>query len=370
MAPQQYRLYFDNAPVEQAQLEKVLEIRIDQAIGLAAEAELDLPVATDDSGVWSGQDDDFSAPFHRIRVEVQIGDGDFVPLIDGPVVAQRFELKAEPNDSHVTVVVHDDSVLLNRDEKVVVFEDKAASEIAESLISEYGLTPQVDDTPAAGGALTRYVVQRGTNMQLLRQLARRNGMWAYVKPGPDPGTSVGVFARPSADPSALPEILLLGSARNIDSFSVEFDALRPLKAQAGSIAIADRSDLTSNVDSADLTPLGDEAVHEILDATGTALLARTREEQSDIDAATQAAVDLSSFAYNAQGEITTDIYGAVILPYQVVSVAGIGGRLSGNYVVSRVNHRLTDSSYTQKFALIRNARSAAGGASGIPGGLI
>jgi hypothetical protein len=34
----------------------------------------------------------------------------------------------------------------------------------------------------------------------------------------------------------------------------------------------------------------------------------------------------------------------------VVSVAGIGGRLSGNYVVSRVNHRLTDSSYTQKFA--------------------
>ena len=162
-----------------------LEIRIDQAIGLAAEAELDLPVATDDSGVWSGQDDDFSAPFHRIRVEVQIGDGDFVPLIDGPVVAQRFELKAEPNDSHVTVVVHDDSVLLNRDEKVVVFEDKAASEIAESLISEYGLTPQVDDTPAAGGALTRYVVQRGTNMQLLRQLARRNGMWAYVKPGPD-----------------------------------------------------------------------------------------------------------------------------------------------------------------------------------------
>jgi hypothetical protein len=115
MAPLQYRLYFDNAPVEQAQLEKVLEIRIDQAIGLAAEAELDLPVATDDGGVWSGQDDDFSAPFHRIRVEVQIGDGDFVPLIDGPVVAQRFELKAEANDSHVTVVVHDDSVLLNRD---------------------------------------------------------------------------------------------------------------------------------------------------------------------------------------------------------------------------------------------------------------
>jgi phage protein D len=369
MATAQFRLYFDNAPVEQAQIDKFTEIRIDQAIGLAAEAELDLPVSTDDTGAWSGQDDDFSAPFHRVRIEVQIGDGDFVPLIDGPMVAQRFALKAEPDDSQVTLVVHDDSVLLNRDEKVVVFEEKAASEIAQDLISEFGLTPQVDVTPPEGGALTRYVVQRGTNMQLLRQLARRNGMWAYVKPGPLPGKSIGVFARPSFDPSGLPEILLLGPDRNIDVFSVEFDALRPLKAQAASVAIADRSELNSDVESASLAPLGDEAVHATLDLTGTALLAHTREEQADIDAATQAAVNLSAFAYSAQGELSNDLYAGIIQPYQVVSVAGIGGRLSGNYVVSRVSHKLTDASYQQQFALIRNARSA-GGAAGIPGGII
>jgi len=372
MTVAQYRLYFDNTPVEQAQIDKFAEIRVDQAIGLATEAELDLPVSTDDTGAWSGQDDDFSAPFHRIRIEVQLGDGDFIPLIDGPVVAQRFELKAEPDASHVTLVVHDDSVLLNRDEKVVIFEDKAASEIAENLFSEYELTPQVDNLPAAGGSLTRYVVQRGTNMQLLRQLARRNGMWAYVKPGPAPGTSIGVFARPRFDDSDLPEILLLGPDRNIDTFAVEFDALRPLKAKAGSIAIADKSELTSDIEGADLAPLGDEAVHDVLNPTGTALLARTREEQADIDAAAQAAVDLSAFAYRAQGETTADLYGGVILPYLVVSVAGIGGRLSGKYVVSRVSHKLSGSSYTQQFALIRNARSAgsAGGLPSIPGGLI
>jgi hypothetical protein len=50
-----------------------------------------------------------------------------------------------------------------------------------------------------------------------------------------------------------------------------------------------------------LTPLGDEAVHEILDATGTALLARTREEQSDIDAATGGGRSVF-FAYNAQAK--------------------------------------------------------------------
>ncbi|WP_284269072.1 hypothetical protein [Bradyrhizobium iriomotense] len=369
MADVQYRLYFDNAPVEQARIDQFTEIRIDQAIGLVAEAELDLPVSTDDSGVWSGQDDDFSAPFHRIRIEVQIGDGDFVPLIDGPVVAQRFALKAEPDDSQVTLVVHDDSVLLNRDEKVVVFEDRGASDIARTLIEEPGLDSEVDDTPADGGALTRYVVQRGTNMQLLRQLARRNGMWAYVKPGPRPGKSIGVFARPSFDPSGLPEILLLGPDRNIDVFTVEFDALRPLKAQAGSVTIADTSELTSDAESASLAPLGDEALHGVLNPTGTAMLARTREEQADIDAATQAAVDLSAFAYSAEGELNNDLYEGIIQPYQVVSVAGIGGRLSGNYVVSRVSHKLTDASYQQNFALIRNARSGSGGG-GIPGGII
>jgi hypothetical protein len=369
MADVKYRLYFDNAPVEQAQIDQFTEIRIDQAIGLVAEAELDLPVSTDDAGVWSGQDDDFSAPFHRIRIEVQIGDGDFIPLIDGPVVAQRFTLKAEPDDSQVTLVVHDDSVLLNRDEKVVVFEDKPASEIAKTLIEEPGLSSEVDDTQDAGGALTRYVVQRGTNMQLLRQLARRNGMWAYVKPGPTPGKSIGVFARPNLDPSDLPEILLLGPDRNIDAFTVEFDALRPLKAQAGSVTIADTSELTSDAESASLAPLGNEALHGVLSPIGTAMLARTREEQADIDAATQAAVDLSAFAYSAEGELNNDLYEGVIQPYQVVSVAGIGGRLGGNYVVSRVSHKLTDASYQQNFALIRNARSAATGG-GIPGGII
>jgi hypothetical protein len=127
--------------------------------------------------------------------------------------------------------------------------------------------------------------------------------------------------------------------------------------------------LNSESESASLAPLGDEALHGVLNPIGTALLARTREEQADIDAATQAAVDLSAFAYSAQGELTNDLYEGIIQPYQVVSVAGIGGRLSGNYVVSRVSHKLTDASYQQQFALIRNARSAGGGV-GIPGGTI
>ncbi len=367
----QYRLYFDNAPVEQERVDQFGEIRVDQAIGMAAEAELQLPVGTDQNGVWSGQGEDFVEPFKRVRIEVKVGDADFVPLIDGPIVANRFELKASPGQSHVPLIVHDDSVLLNRDEKVAIFEDKEAHEIAEDLITEYGLTAEVDATPSSGAVLTRYVVQRHTNMQLLRDLARRHGMFAYVKPGATPGVSIGVFARPSLDPGDLPEILLLGPDRNVASFSAEFDALRPLTAKAATIGFPGNEVLTAEAQSADLAALGDQAVHDALAQTGSALLVRTREEQADIDAATQAAVNLSAWAYSAGGEVDVDRYAGVLTPYQVVSVAGVGSHLSGNYLVSRVTHRLSDAGYHQQFTLLRNARSAGHGAGGaaIPGGI-
>jgi phage protein D len=367
-----YRLYLDNTPADQAMVDRFGDIRVDQAIGVASEAELQLPVATDSGGQWSGQEEDFTQPLKRVRIEVKVGDGDFVPLIDGPIVANRFELKASPDDSRMTLVVHDDSVLLNRHEKVALFQDQAAHEIAEALISEYGLTPEVSAAPSGGSTLTRFVVQRGTDMQLLRQLARQTGMFAYVRPGPTPGTSTAVFAPPDLTPGDLPEILLLGPDRNVASFSIELDALRPFTATGGSVDILDKSVLTSEASAADLAPLGDEAIHDTLAETGSVLLARSREEQGDIDAAAQAAVDQSSWAISAEGEVDADRYAGVLSPYQVVSVAGIGGRLAGAYLVSRVTHLLSDASYKQKFALVRNARSAggSGGAPAVPGGIL
>jgi hypothetical protein len=368
----QYRLYFDNAPVEQARVDRFSEIRVDQAIGMAAEAELQLPVGTDEGGLWSGQEEDFVQPLRRVRIEVRIGEGDFVPLIDGPIVASRFELKATPEESLVTLVVHDDSVLLNREEKVAVHVDKAAHEIAEALIAEKGLTPEVTAAASGGSALTRFVVQRGTDMQLLRQLAGQTGMFAYVRPGPTPGVSAGVFAPPDLAPGDLPDLLLLGPDRNVASFTAEYDALRPLRARAASVAIADKAVLTAEADRADQAALGDAALHDTLGETGTTLLARGREEQADIDDATQSAVNLSSWAISAQGETDADRYPGVLAPYQVVGVTGVGGYLSGRYLISRVTHLLTDASYKQTFSLVRNARSAGagGGVPSLPGGLV
>jgi phage protein D len=364
-----FRLYFDNAPADQARLERFGEIRVSQGIGMAAEAELELPIGTDPDGAWSGFDEDFAEAFRRVRIEVRLGTDAFVALIDGPVVGTRFRLSAAPDESLLTLVVQDDSVLLNRDEKVAFFEDMASHEIAEALYAEHGLQAEVDSTPAAGAAFTRMVVQRGTNMQLVQELARRHGMFAYVRPGDAPGSSVGVFRRPQLAPGELPELLLLGPERNVDEFEMAFDALKPTTAAAGGVRIIDKEVVSAETAAADLAPLGDEGAHDVLAAPATTLLARTREEQADLDAAATATVNLSSWAYSARGAVDADRYAGVLSPHQVVRVAGVGPVLSGDYLVSQVTHVITDDRYRQQFSLRRNARSAGGGGLGIPGGL-
>lgn len=368
----EFRLYLDNQPASADQLEAVGQIRVEQAIGMAGEAELTVPLTLDDAGNWGFLEEDWVQPFRRIRVEVKVGEGDFVPLIDGPVVGQRVEMSAGPGVSELVLVVQDDSVLLDREEKVQLFEDMADSDIASQLIAEYGLAAEVDDTPAASGTTNRAVVQRGTNMHLLRQLAKRHGMFVYVKPGASPGASVGVFQRPKLDFGDLPEILLLGDQRNVGKFSAYYDALKPTTAKASSVAVADHTVQVSEASTSALAAMNGEPVHGVQRQTAVTLLSSTLDESSDIDAATQAAVDLSSWAYHAEVELDAVAYPSVLAPYDVVRVSGVGGYLSGDYLVRQVTHNITDSTYIQQAGLTRNSRSrgAGGGGLSIPGGLI
>lgn len=357
-----YRIYVDDAPASDEQLSAFTRIRVEQAIGMAAAAECEVALATDSQGRWIGFDDPFVRPFSRLRIEIRAdAAGEFVPLLDGPVVGHRFQLRAEPDASHLVIVAHDDSVLLDREEKVVVFRNKPLAALVRGVFEETGLTARVTPSlPDTASALDRWVVQRGTGMQLLRELARRLGMFAYVEPGEEPGRSIGVFEPPQAHDDGLPELVLLGEARNIARFDAEFDALRPQAPQAAGVRTIDQQAIRAGAAAADDTPLGEEPAHALL-APALTLLAHTREEQGDVDAATAGLANLSAWAYSAQGEVDSDLYPGVLRPYRKLRVTGIGPQLSGDYLISRVLHEIGDAAYRQDFSLLRNARSAAGG---------
>ena len=365
----EFRLFLNNEAADENQVNMFGSIRVDQAIGMATEAELDMDIAPDENGHWSGMDEEFVQPFQRIRIEVKVGENDFQPLVDGPIVGQKFEVSATPGESQMKLIVHDDSVLMNRQETVRLFEDQTASDIVTLLFQEEGFDTEVDPVDDAGATLERTTVQRGTAMQLVRELARRHGMFAYIKPGEVPGVSIGFFGRPDLSTQDFPELVLLGAERNFNALNVEFDALRPIEASGHTVTAADQSSALSSSFLPTQEPLGDMGTHDLVEP-GTVLLARHREEVNDIEAATQAAVDFSSWAFSARIEVDAEIYPAVLSPFKVVTVAGAGGHLSGSYMISRVTHLLSDEGYRQEVGLRRNARSNGTGSNGgLPGGI-
>lgn len=361
--PTQLRIYLNNQAADESLLDRFRDVRVDLAMGLAAEAELTLEIGADANGNWEDIESDFTQPFARVRVEVKPPNGeDYEALIDGPVVGQRVALSASPNQSQLVLIVHDDSVLMNRFERVVLYEELTASDIASQLFSEFGFSADVDAVSAAGGALERYIVQRGTPAQLLREQARRHGKYFYVQPGAEPGSSVGLFKTPDLTSAGYPELLLMGAKRNINKFDVEYDALRPLSARASTIDVTDKSVLVAETAQATLAALGDTPAHAISEP-GSSFLTLTRAESGDLEAGVSAVTDYSSWVYRAEAEVAADVYPAVLKPYRVVSVVGPGSFLGGDYLISRVSHTLNDQGYRQSLTLRRNARSAGAGGS-------
>lgn len=349
-------MFLNDQPATEQQSDLFRTIKIDQAIGMVTEAELEMELRLDETGRWVDFDEELVELFARIRIEVKVAGGEPGALIDGPVIGQNIELSAAANESRLRLLVHDDSVRLNQEESVVLFEEMSASDIARQLFDEAGLEALVDEVPPAGGTLERTVVQRGTQMQLLRDLARRHGLFVYVEPGTAPGASVGVFRRPDLSESDLPELRLTGEGSNLGKLSIELDGLRPFAAAASQLDLSDQSILRADARTGSQEPLGDEPVQDLVEPASV-LLARTRETGNDLDAAVTAAVDYASWAYSAGGEVDAASYPAVMRPHGTVRVAG-AGPMSGLYLIGQVTHTVDDQGYRQRFTLRRNARSS------------
>ena len=363
MADIEYRMFFNNKPATREQLDRVEEIIVEQEVDMAWEARVQIPICVDDKGNWEGQDEDFLASFARVRVEIKVGEQPFVPLIDGPIVGFDSPMSSGPGQSSITLIVQDDSVYLNREESISRFENLADHEIASQIFQgvEQIATTDIEKTPKPSGGLPPVVVQRGTEMQLLRFLARRQGLHVYVLPGDSPGQSIGCFKSFPTQTDGLPPLILLGTNRNIERFNPRNDAQSPSTVRASTVNIKDKTVITRTSRFGDLELLGDEQGFEDESQTATRVLPPYQGESVDLDRAVAAVASNSSYALEATGSVLDYSYLGVLQPYRVVSVLGANSRLSGNYLISKVTHTLTRSTYSQSFTVRRNARSAGAG---------
>ena len=370
MASVFYRLFFDNEAADQKRLDLFEEIKVRQEVDMMWEARLEMPVVMDARGKWSGEDEPFLQPYTRVRVEVKVGDKPFVPLIDGPITKVVAPRDPQPGANAVTLVVHDDSVFLDQEEKVERFEDMADSAIASRVFSEISQLSgpsDIEQTPPQPDNPARATVQRGTKMQVLRALARRHHMHAYVLPGPTPGASIGSFKAFPTATDGLPALVFVGDDRNLERFDPRTDARRPADVRAATLSLRDKRIITSRASQTDAPLQGDAPAVDAGANRPSRLLPPGHSDTVDLDQRTRAEAERLSLATDAIGSVMPFYYKSVLSPYRLVPVKLSDSKLSGNYLLTRVTHTLNRSVYKQEFRARRNAASdAASGAPGAP----
>jgi hypothetical protein len=359
-------MYVKDHPATQDMLDQVDEITVEQAIGSTWEARLAIALVTDDKGSWTGVDKSFITDFSRMRVELDPGDGIFVPLIDGPLVGADQDMSAEPGESIHTAIIMDDGVYLNRYQRAYRFQaGRRDDDLARDLFDQASQIKTKDIDSAPGTPPERfnsYEFQRGTELDLLHRLAERQGMYAAVLPGKKPGQSIGAFKELPAKTDGLPALVLLGDDRNVGEFTIRRDSLGPAKVESYSLSISDKSvsHATASFRDADLFD-GSPTLDSEDDAAGVLL---DPEGGASVDAQTRAtaAANRNAYAYEASGTTLNDAYIAVLSPYRLVQVKGVEQSVCGNYLIQSVRHHITRSAYDQSFTLVRNSKTDSRGA--------
>lgn len=362
MADMRFRLWFGERAASAEELARVEQIEVTQEMDACWEAHVRMALCLDANGTWQHWPGDTAAPFSRVRIEIDLGSGRFVPLIDGPLAGVDAGLDAQPGRSTATLVVRDDSAFLDRDEEAEgPFENKSDSEVVQTLFGRFSQVigetriPPTQGTPAI-------TTRRGTVLTFLRGLARHNGRHAYVLPAEQQGgKSIGCFLPDPGEPADLPALVMIGIARNLADAEVTEDPRGPERTRSRVLRLNDQGVTTFETSAQDLGLMRDLPATPA-DLTPRRLLHPADNHREDPSAAVGAQARRRGYVYHLRSRVVPGCYGAVLTPYRKVRVDAGATPYSGDYLITRVVHRITPSLYTQELEAKTDSTSTVRGA--------
>lgn len=360
-----FQLKIGGSPASASVINALRRVEVEDHAHVADMLRLRIGVAVrQDGSGWTFLDDNLFTRLASIDLSVTLGSGNAIPLIKAYVIEVATEFSPAPNGSELAVTAMDPTVLMHLEEKVKAWPNQQDSDVASAIFSDstYGFTPVVDSTDFSHDENDHTLMQRGTDIQFLNGLARRNGYECYVETN-DAGDVEGHFHAPRQDTQPQGTLTVnMGEATNVNRFHVRYEMLAPTTAQATTIDPDDGSSPQGSSQEPEHTEDMGEAPAAPSDRPRVVLLSHLAMSQSgEVQRYAQAVVDRSSWAIVAEGELNTVAYGGVLRAKQPVMVRGVGRTFSGRYYVERVLHTITsDGSYSQRFRLRRNATGLTG----------
>jgi phage protein D len=367
-----YKIAFDGVAAKDDVYENLIRLEIVDDSTMAGSIMVRLSIALQEDGEWSYLKDDRFALFKRVTVSMGFGQGRDLPLFEGYLLQLAPHFDPQEELCYLEMRGMDATCLMNLEEKLTTWVGQSHSAIASQIFNDYGITPDVADAPTTHQQDGNTLLQRGTDLRFLKDLAARSGFECYVWVD-DNGTVQGSFKPCDLTPSALPPLAVqFEGETNVQYLDVQVSGNPPLSFSGWHMNLEDRT--VEKIDKSDYEQnlLGKESLIDVVKSKVEQLsipvegASRSYRgdtvflDRSELDGALQGRQDRQGWFVRAKGIVNGEAYGAAIRSRKVIAVKGLGTRYSGNYLVSSVRHVIAEGEYEQHVELVRNGWGVAG----------
>jgi hypothetical protein len=399
--PGTYQILLNGQPADQDLYTAVSSLEVEESMDLPGAAQLTLPIARSNDGDLVYVSDGPLGPLVNLAVAVTLGGGGAAGgvdglagaagaafggastvsrtqcIFDGYVLSHKIHLETGITNSTLVVWGQDASWLMNLTEKVKEWVDVTDADVANAIFSDkdYGITPSdqntADDSPShtEGG---HSLMQRGSDIQFLRTLARRNGKVCRIACADKPGKRIGFFAKPKFDGDPV-VTMTVNDPENwtVSSLDLQWDATRPTSVIARQALFTDSDPDGVSADTSDsgFPLLGKRGLADFTGKPMTVLLAAPVDDGGELTLRAQSVLRESAWFVRCEGSADAERLGVILRAGMLVAISGIGTPHSGRYLVWNVRHTISPEAHSMRFVLVRNAVGAAptGGAGGLAG---
>jgi phage protein D len=351
----------------------IVELDVEENVDMPGAFSITLPVSRTAAGDYDTVDDSRLAPMSNVCVTAAASDGTTQCLIDGYVLSQTVHLDTGTVASTVKVWGQDASWLMNTTERVKEWVDVTDGAVANSIFGDYGMTPDpanlTNDSPAHTSD-GHSLMQRATDAQFLRLLARRNGKLFRVYCTDTPGRRTGSFARPSLDGTPATALTLNdATAATVDAVDISWDVMRPSAVVAMQELFTDNDPSGAGGTTSDsgLPALAARNLAAFAGTTVTSVLTATVDDGQELTERAQSVLIEAGWFVRCQGTADVNRLGSILRAGAVTQLNAAGSLHSGKYYVWSVRHKITAEKHTMDFVLMRNAVGAAPGGGPLPG---
>jgi hypothetical protein len=285
-------------------------------------------------------------------------------IFDGYVLTHKVHMPTALKGATVDVWGQDASVLMGLTETVKEWSGLSDVDVANQIFGNYSCTPADENTAETAPSHTddeHTLMQRGSDADFLRRLARRSGRWFRVLCADTPGQRTGFFAAPNltAEPTVTIDVNDPAKA-SVSALDFSWDAARPssVAARQASLTDADQGGVSADASDSGLKPLDAQDLQTFTGTPKTVILTAAA-DTAELPARARGLLREADWFTKCEGTADLAVLKHVLRVGAVVAVAGCGSLLSGSYLVWSVRHSITTQAHSMAFVLVRNAMGPA-----------